>query len=45
MRDGVSEVIHSKLRGVINGRERLVFVGDHLLFGFVLNEMRERPRG
>jgi uncharacterized membrane protein YagU involved in acid resistance len=26
------------------GRERLVFIGDHLLYGFVLNEMRERPR-
>jgi uncharacterized membrane protein YagU involved in acid resistance len=26
------------------GRERAVFVADHLLFGFVLNEMRERPR-
>jgi hypothetical protein len=26
------------------GRERAVFVVDHLLFGFVLNEMRERPR-
>ena len=26
------------------GRERAVFVADHLLFGFVLNEMRSRPR-
>jgi uncharacterized membrane protein YagU involved in acid resistance len=26
------------------GRERAVFVADHLLFGFVLSEMRERPR-
>jgi uncharacterized membrane protein YagU involved in acid resistance len=26
------------------GRERLVFVADHLLFGFVLSEMRSRPR-
>jgi uncharacterized membrane protein YagU involved in acid resistance len=26
------------------GRERAVFVADHLLYGFVLNEMRERPR-
>jgi uncharacterized membrane protein YagU involved in acid resistance len=26
------------------GRERAVFVADHVLFGFVLNEMRERPR-
>jgi uncharacterized membrane protein YagU involved in acid resistance len=26
------------------GRERAVFIADHLLFGFVLNEMRERPR-
>ena len=26
------------------GRERAVFIADHLLFGFVLSEMRERPR-
>jgi hypothetical protein len=26
------------------GRERAVFVADHLLFGFVLSEMRSRPR-
>ena len=26
------------------GRERAVFVADHLLYGFVLSEMRERPR-
>jgi uncharacterized membrane protein YagU involved in acid resistance len=26
------------------GRERAVFVADHVLYGFVLNEMRERPR-
>ena len=26
------------------GRERAVFVADHLLFGFVLNEMRSQPR-
>jgi len=26
------------------GRERMVFIADHLLFGFVLNEMRSRPR-
>jgi uncharacterized membrane protein YagU involved in acid resistance len=26
------------------GRERTVFVADHLLFGLVLNEMRARPR-
>lgn len=26
------------------GRERTVFVADHLLFGFVLSEMRARPR-
>jgi len=26
------------------GRERAVFVADHLLFGLVLNEMRSRPR-
>jgi hypothetical protein len=27
-----------------HGRERLVFIADHLLFGLVLNEMRSRPR-
>jgi hypothetical protein len=26
------------------GRERAVFVADHLLYGFVLSEMRARPR-
>ena len=26
------------------GRERAVFIADHLLYGFVLDEMRERPR-
>lgn len=26
------------------GRERIVFVLDHLLFGLVLNELRSRPR-
>ena len=26
------------------GRERAVFVADHALYGFVLSEMRERPR-
>jgi hypothetical protein len=26
------------------GRERSVFVVDHLLFGLILNEMRRRPR-
>jgi uncharacterized membrane protein YagU involved in acid resistance len=26
------------------GRERAVFIADHLLYGFVLSEMRERPR-
>jgi hypothetical protein len=30
-----------KLRPV----ERLAFAADHLLYGFVLSEMRERPRG
>ena len=25
--------------------ERAVLVGDHLLYGFVLSEMRERPQG
>jgi hypothetical protein len=27
-----------------HGAERIVFVADHLLFGLVLNELRERPR-
>ena len=31
-------------RGWPKGRERMVFVLDHALFGFVLNELRSRPR-
>lgn len=31
-------------RGWPKGRERALFLADHLLFGFVLGEMRERPR-
>ena len=27
-----------------HGAERVVFLLDHLLFGLVLNELRERPR-
>jgi uncharacterized membrane protein YagU involved in acid resistance len=27
------------------GRERAVFVADHLVFGLVLSELRSRPRG
>jgi uncharacterized membrane protein YagU involved in acid resistance len=33
-----------KQRGWPKGRERLVFLADHMLFGFVLDEMRQRPR-
>jgi len=31
-------------RGWPKGRERAVFVADHMLFGLVLSEMRSRPR-
>jgi hypothetical protein len=31
-------------RGWPKGRERAVFVADHLLFGLVLSELRSRPR-
>jgi uncharacterized membrane protein YagU involved in acid resistance len=27
-----------------HGKERLIFVADHLLFGLILTEMRARPR-
>jgi hypothetical protein len=52
----VVELVHWAMGGVFGigfglterdwpkGRERAVFVADHLLFGFVLSEMRSRPR-
>jgi hypothetical protein len=40
----VAPALGLKERGWPKGRERAVFVVDHVLFGFVLNEMRERPR-
>ena len=40
----VAPLFGLKQRGWPKGRERAVFIADHLLFGFVLNEMRERPR-
>jgi uncharacterized membrane protein YagU involved in acid resistance len=40
----VAPVFGLKRRRWPKGRERAVFIADHLLFGFVLNEMRERPR-
>ena len=40
----VAPALGLKERGWPKGRERAVFIADHLLFGFVLNEMRERPR-
>jgi uncharacterized membrane protein YagU involved in acid resistance len=40
----VAPVFGLKKRNWPEGRERAVFVADHVLYGFVLNEMRERPR-
>jgi uncharacterized membrane protein YagU involved in acid resistance len=40
----VAPALGLKERDWPKGRERAVFVADHLLFGFVLGEMRERPR-
>jgi uncharacterized membrane protein YagU involved in acid resistance len=40
----VAPALGLKQRDWPKGRERLVFIADHLLYGFVLNEMRERPR-
>ena len=40
----VAPALGLKERGWPKGRERAVFVADHALYGFVLNEMRERPR-
>jgi uncharacterized membrane protein YagU involved in acid resistance len=40
----VAPALGLKERGWPKGRERAVFIADHLLFGFVLSEMRERPR-
>jgi uncharacterized membrane protein YagU involved in acid resistance len=40
----VAPALGLKERDWPKGRERAVFIADHLLFGFVLNEMRERPR-
>jgi hypothetical protein len=39
----MSEIIHAKLRGVI-GAMAMTGLRYGVLFGFVLNEMRERPR-
>jgi uncharacterized membrane protein YagU involved in acid resistance len=40
----VSPALGLKQRRWPHGRERAVFVVDHLLFGLVLTEMRSRPR-
>jgi hypothetical protein len=40
----VAPALGLKERNWPKGRERAVFIADPLLFGFVLNEMRERPR-
>jgi uncharacterized membrane protein YagU involved in acid resistance len=40
----VAPALGLKQRGWPKGRERAVFIADHLLYGFVLSEMRERPR-
>ena len=41
---GVAPALGLTERDWPKGRERAVFVADHLVFGFVLNEMRSRPR-
>ena len=41
--DGVVAPMLGLERNWPKGRERLVFLVDHLLFGLVLNEMRSRP--
>ena len=40
----VAPALGLKKRGWPKGRERAVFIADHLLFGLVLNELRSRPR-
>ena len=40
----VAPLFGLKQRDWPKGRERLVFIADHLLFGFVLDELRARPR-
>ena len=40
----VAPALGLKKRGWPKGRERAVFMADHLLFGLVLNELRSRPR-
>jgi hypothetical protein len=40
----VAPALGLKQRRWPQGRERAVFVADHLLFGLVLNELRARPR-
>jgi uncharacterized membrane protein YagU involved in acid resistance len=40
----VSPALGLKRRRWPHGKERAVFVVDHLLFGLVLTEMRSRPR-
>jgi uncharacterized membrane protein YagU involved in acid resistance len=40
----VAPALGLKRRRWPHGRERAVFVADHLLFGLVLTEMRARPR-
>jgi uncharacterized membrane protein YagU involved in acid resistance len=41
---GVAPTLVLTERDWPKGRERAVFIADHLVFGFVLNEMRSRPR-
>jgi hypothetical protein len=41
---GAAPALGLREAGWPHGRERAVFVVDHLLFGLVLNEMRQRPR-
>jgi hypothetical protein len=41
---GVAPALGLQKRRWPRSRERLLFLLDHLLFGFVLSEMRSRPR-
>jgi hypothetical protein len=42
--DAVAAPLLGLERNWPKGRERAVFVADHVLYGLVLNELRERPR-
>ena len=41
----IAPVLGLTSRGWPRGRERAVFLADHVLYGLVLSEMRSRPQG